>query len=113
MKINRDLIRNKFGGKCAYCGNELSNIWHADHLIPIMRGYGENGGYGNTYADSVFNLMPACPPCNIDKATFSIEEWRKLLSTKLDALRKYTSNYRVALRFGLVTEQPKTITFYF
>jgi len=26
-----------FGGKCAYCGNELQSGWHVDHIDPVIR----------------------------------------------------------------------------
>jgi 5-methylcytosine-specific restriction endonuclease McrA len=34
----RDRIKAKFGGKCAYCGEVLSDKgWHVDHKVPIGR----------------------------------------------------------------------------
>ena len=31
-KIERELIFNKYNGKCAYCGCELKKGWHIDHI---------------------------------------------------------------------------------
>jgi len=37
-KAQRAVLREKFGGRCAYCGCELPEKgWHADHLEPVMR----------------------------------------------------------------------------
>lgn len=38
-KKQRELIFNKFGGKCAYCGVELVKGWHVDELLPCRRKY--------------------------------------------------------------------------
>jgi hypothetical protein len=34
LKVDRQLIFNKFGGKCAYSGTELKDDWQIDHIIP-------------------------------------------------------------------------------
>ena len=36
-KKNREIIFNKYGGKCAYCGTELQKGWHVDELLPVRR----------------------------------------------------------------------------
>lgn len=36
-KRNRQLIFNKYGGRCAYCGCELQKGWHVDHASPVRR----------------------------------------------------------------------------
>lgn len=33
----REIIFNKYGGRCAYCGCELKRNWHVDHLEPVKR----------------------------------------------------------------------------
>src|ERR1700751_414762 len=38
-KTNRELVFNKFGGKCAYCGVELTKGWHVDELLAVKRNY--------------------------------------------------------------------------
>lgn len=37
MKVDREKIFQKFGGKCAYCGCELQKGWHVDHVEAINR----------------------------------------------------------------------------
>jgi len=36
-KKNREIIKNKFGGKCAYTGTELKEDWQVDHIKPRIR----------------------------------------------------------------------------
>jgi hypothetical protein len=38
MRIkDRETVFNKFGGKCAYCGEELQKGWHVDEIEPVIR----------------------------------------------------------------------------
>lgn len=32
-KQQRAELRNKYDGRCAYCGDLLSDRWHADHFL--------------------------------------------------------------------------------
>jgi len=36
-KQQRELIYNKYGGLCAYCGTELLKGWHVDEIEPVRR----------------------------------------------------------------------------
>jgi len=36
-KADRQLIFDKYGGRCAYCGCELVKGWHVDHASPVHR----------------------------------------------------------------------------
>lgn len=38
-KKDREIVFNKFGGKCAYCGIKLEKGWHVDEILPIRRKY--------------------------------------------------------------------------
>lgn len=38
-KADRQRVFDKFGGKCAYCGCELTKGWHVDELQPCRRKY--------------------------------------------------------------------------
>ena len=39
-KKQREELRLKFGGRCAYCGCQLPEKgWHADHIEPIVRDF--------------------------------------------------------------------------
>lgn len=36
-KKDRELIKQKFGGKCAYSGTELEPDWQVEHIKPVVR----------------------------------------------------------------------------
>lgn len=36
-KAQREAVRAKYNGRCAYCGSQLHDRFHVDHLEPICR----------------------------------------------------------------------------
>lgn len=66
-KGKRNLVFERDGGMCIYCGKKLSkdNFW-IDHIKPLSRG-------GNNEID---NLGTSCPKCNLSKGTKTAEEFR-------------------------------------
>lgn len=118
MKLNkaqREQVRMKFGGLCAYCGHPLPERWHADHMIAVERESwgGEKGVMQMPQHDTAENMMPSCPPCNLSKNRMSIEEWRKWLAGHMRSLNEHHSIYRMMLAYGCVVETGKKITFCF
>lgn len=120
-KRQRDALRQKFGGRCAYCGDVLTKM-QADHLEPVTRV--QTDGYGRRLAAAeqwqmrpernvVSNMMPACGPCNLHKGGYRLEEWRALLSRAADVLARDKSIFRAACRFGLIEVKPGPVVFYF
>ena len=43
-KKDRQIVFDKCGGRCAYCGCELTGKWHVDHAEPIQRKMKSVGG---------------------------------------------------------------------
>lgn len=117
----RAALKQKYSGKCAYCGCELPDRWHADHLEPVERklkyvsgkGVVATGEMWNPDADNLGNLMPACPACNIDKHALPLESWRRQVQDSCNILARNSTTYRRAMRFGMVEETGRTIRFYF
>src|SRR5690242_13902237 len=111
-KKEREILRMKFGGRCAYCGLPLEARWHADHLKPIQRklvysdgrGIVTNGECYSPENDRIENMMPSCAPCNIDKHSMSLESWRNKLKDSCGVLMRNSPTYRHAKRFGLLVE---------
>lgn len=57
---------SKQGGRCYWCGNQLNNAYHIDHVIPISRG-------GTNWPA---NLVCACQFCNLSKGNkLPYTEW--------------------------------------
>ncbi|NWO10180.1 HNH endonuclease [Chromohalobacter salexigens] len=123
-KTERGQLREKFGGRCAYCGEELGKRWHADHVEPVRRRHelyrDASGQYqakliGADFAENhvLENMMPACAPCNISKSTYSLEQWRKVLVGYVGALHRNAPTYRMAKKHGLIEETIRPVVFYF
>lgn len=120
-KAQRETVRLRFGGHCAYCGTKLEKGWHVDHLKPVhrrskwVRGKGPvlTGEVDHPEREHPDNLYPACAPCNIDKHSSSLETWRKKLQDACNVMRRNSPTYKHALRFGLILETQTKIRFYF
>ena len=111
-KTERAKIKDMYSGRCAYCAGELKgNSWHVDHVKPIYRGWRvkpESAG-----EDTVGNMMPACKRCNLRKSTLSVEQFRSEIEKQTERLKKFSSQYRLALDYGTVEETFKPVVFYF
>lgn len=109
MKINRRKVYQKYGGRCAYCGKEITiKQMQVDHYWPQARKHMQRG-LDNNRPD---NLMPSCAKCNSHKGVWRPETWRRELALQVTRLRKYAQFDR-ALRFGQVEIAESPIVFYF
>ena len=118
-KSQRQNLFNRFGGKCAYCGCDLPLRWHADHFEPVERApdYSADNPFKTWKPtrpdrDVISNMMPSCPPCNIDKHSMNLESWRTWLQTRLEALCK-TPGFKLLSAHGLVKTTGAPIVFHF
>lgn len=125
----RQQVREKSGGRCWYCGCELPEKgWHADHFHPVIReteavysGTGRDrrvdfkptGNLLGKGSDTIDNMVPACAPCNLFKATFHVEGFRQEIEAQVDRARRSSINFRTAERFGLVRADVKPVVFWF
>lgn len=123
-KEQRIQVHGKFGGKCAYCGNDIElRRMQIDHVIPVwnfmvhiknnwkvpdfLKHLTEND------VNHIDNLFPSCPVCNGWKKTFYLELFRHEIEEQIKRLNEYSANFRIAKRYGLVQETPKKVVFYF
>jgi len=114
MRINkkeREEIRAMFGGKCAYCGEELGDKFHIDHIKPIFRGWDEKPDRAGE--DVKDNLVPACIRCNLRKGTASVQKFREEIKRQIETLNKRNFNYKLAKDFRLVKETENEVVFWF
>jgi 5-methylcytosine-specific restriction endonuclease McrA len=77
----RDLMI-KYGWKCFYCDNVLTNKTRTiDHLIPLSKG-------GRHH---IMNLMPCCRVCNTGKHAILYPVWRGIKALDKDKLAHFVS----------------------
>ena len=112
-KVSRAAIKNKFGGKCAYCGCELGDKFHVDHVKAIWRSSCYAEGCHKPENHSEDNMFPACAPCNLFKGVFDVDGLRQEIELQVERARRYSVNFRVAERFGLIQEIKKPVLFWF
>jgi len=133
-KKQRKVIWDKSKGWCWYCGQKLPDKgWHVDHLNPVFRvintktkavnAFGEvpesvqtlleNDGMLNPENDTIDNMVPSCAPCNLFKATFTIDQFRKEIQLQVERARRSSVNFRTAERFGLIEAPPRPVIFWF
>lgn len=142
-KAIRNIVFEKYNGKCYLCGTVLKPGWHVDHLEPCLRkqkwikphwnqdikgmteeqilnsgakyisGKWVPDGYGNPDANHIDNLMPACPSCNINKHGDSLDGFRSNIAAYMKHLNEISTQYKIAKRYGLIEETEKPVIFYF
>lgn len=118
-KKQREALRMKYGGMCAYCGKPLGDRWHADHIEPVVRNDWlpklglQPRGPDYPERHTLENMNPACAPCNIDKHSLSLESWRHMIQRTNEVLARDVATFRRAVRYGLVQLSDAPVTFYF
>lgn len=123
-KIDRQLVWQKYGGKCAYCGEQITvKDMQVDHIIPqwnfenMVKKQGFIPSFlTNLTVDDlnhIDNLNPSCRVCNKWKSGNPLEVFRNELTSQIKRLNEYSSNYRIAKKYGLIEEKPTQIKFYF
>ncbi len=133
MPSKREIIFNKFEGKCAYTGKLLPDDWQIDHGIPKSRSIWWQStstkrilGCECDIPDDIRNLFPSLPIVNHYKRHLTINEFRYYMSNfhiRLSALPKKTNRpktkrrieymNKVAEAFGISVDKPFSGVFYF
>lgn len=113
-KKDRLIVYDKYKGHCAYCGCELE---YKDMQVDHVQSVYANTDYEHVMTEqemySLENYMPACRQCNFYKSTFDLEAFRSRLTEVLMKNLQKEFNYKLALKYGLITENIKPIQFYF
>lgn len=107
-------VYEKCNHRCAYCGCELE---YKDMQVDHVKSIYSNMDYKQTMTEqemySIENLLPACRQCNFYKSVFTLEVFRERLQTTMIKNLRKNFGYRLAVKYGLVEEKMKPITFYF
>lgn len=113
----RQIVFDKCGGHCAYCGCEITiKQMQVDHIQPNWHTLTEQQATKSGIkkgSHDIENLNPSCARCNKWKSTFNLEQFRTVVETSLDRLERDTPNFRLARDYGLLTITKKPIIFYF
>lgn len=121
-KRERQIVHDKYEGKCGYCGCNLEKGWHVDHIEPVGRinQFDHDklktvftGKFDHPERNHAGNYMPSCASCNINKHGQSIEEFREMIAYFITTLNKNSTQYKIAKRYGLVKETGEKVTFFF
>jgi 5-methylcytosine-specific restriction endonuclease McrA len=125
-KKDRELIKQKFNGLCAYSGTVLEDDWQVDHIKPLLRGKGK---YKMLFEDRdhIENMIPCQKIINHYKRSLDIETFRSWYLGELHLrLSKLPKNPRtektkkrieylrkVASYFNITEDKPFNKKFYF
>ena len=105
-KKQRELVWNKYGKRCAYCGSILAyKDLQVDHIKAKRRRKPE-------IANVLENLNPSCRRCNHYKRGLSLESFRKRVKTLHERIAAQYID-KVALDYGIITIQPWDGIFWF
>ena len=102
-KRQREAVFNKYGGRCAYCGCELTpRTMQVDHIKAVYTSSLENDNV-ETQDDSFDNLNPSCRQCNFYNGTLDIEQFREKIMTTLYETCQNTFQAKLAKKLGMLT----------
>ncbi len=124
-KKQRESVKDKFGGLCAYSGTLLEDDWQADHIEPIIRCQ-FTGKIGRPHKNCLENVVPCQRIINHYKWAYPLVTFRRLISTLHLRLKKLPKNpkkehtikrkeyvLKVASYFGITEDKPFSGEFYF
>jgi len=125
-KKDREIIKQKFGGKCAYTGTDLKEDWQVDHVEPLIRNWWDNTAM-NEKAHNINNMFPVQKIVNHYKGSLDLETFRTwYLGGLHERLNKLPKNPKVeksikrkayllevAQLFGIEIDKPFSGIFYF
>lgn len=123
-KKTRELVYQKYDGKCAYTGTVLKEDWQVDHLKAKFL---FDIGYYTGNPNDIKNLVPAQKIVNHYKRSLPLEDFRNwLLGGLHERLKKLPKNPKVeksikrkeyllevASLFGITENKPFDKVFYF
>lgn len=125
-KKDRETIRLKFNGRCAYSGTPLEPDWQIDHVKPIVRNWWNNTAlFPNDH--NIENMFPVQKRINNYKSSTDLETFRTwLLGGLHERLKKLPKNpktvksikhkesmLKIASYFNITPDTPFSGVFYF
>ncbi len=112
-KEERQFLYNKTDGRCGYCGCELPEKWHIDHIEPVQRNSANKNKMYRPERDVIENKIASCPTCNLYKTTFDVEQFRRELGMQISRLENHSINYRLAIKYKQLKPTNEPVVFYY
>jgi 5-methylcytosine-specific restriction endonuclease McrA len=128
-KKQRQIIFDKFDGRCAYTGLPLDDDWQVDHIVPkymFVDYVHEDNPLFYKKANDISNLVPALKIVNHYKRASDLKYFRSYMQSFHFRLGKLPKNpkveksknrivymNKVASAFGITPEKPFSGIFYF
>ncbi len=96
----KQLVFEKFNGRCAYTGKPLESDWQVDHmeskyLAQYKMGLDYTQDEINAKVNDISNLMPTCRIINHYKRSLGLEGFRIYMRTFHHRLAKLPKNTKV------------------
>ena len=117
MKNVREIVYDKCGGHCAYCGCAISmKQMQVDHIQPHWHTLTQEQADRSKIqkgSHDIDNLNPSCARCNKWKSTYTLEQFRGVVETSLERLERDTPNFRLARDYNLLSITKGPVRFYF
>lgn len=104
-QAKKSAVFEKYEGRCAYCGKELTTSnFHIDHINP------KSCGGGNETS----NLNPSCANCNASKSDKDLEDYRLFMMIRNSAFNGIitTALWRLLQNRGVMINLPIHIFHY-
>ena len=106
----REQVYQMFDGHCAYCGCKLEyRDMQVDHIESVWSSVWNK----KPVDDSIKNYFPSCRACNFYKGAWSLEAFRDNIEHMLVGKLRRDFNYKMLVKYGMIKEDFKPITFYF
>lgn len=110
-KAERTEVYNKYNGHCAYCGKAMEfKEMQVDHIMPQWRYKGAKAI--EDYVNDMDNLNPSCRRCNHYKRGALFEEFRGMMKSLHERIRKIYI-CKIAEDYGIIKVEPFDGSFYF
>ena len=124
-KQEREDIKPKYGGKCAFSGTDLESDWQVDHVKQVVRNWWI---YTACFDENhtLDNMIPCQRIINHYKHSMGLTQFREMIATLHLRLRKAPKNprsektakrkvyiFKVASYFGITEDKPFSGIFYF
>ena len=125
-KKDREIIKKKFGGKCAYTGTELKDDWQVDHVKPVRRNWWLNNSAIFEENHNLQNMLPSQRIVNHYKHSMDLEQFRNFMrdfhirisklpkNPKIEkSIKRKAYMLEIASIFDITPDKPFSGRFYF